>query len=300
MAIWSTVPLLVDSKLRGLTFGIMTSIQNLSQTLVPAVVSILLTPHYEAFLHHHRDSAVRREHPPPDLATVRGIIHTEIFFAALAAAGIVGAMVVWYYDEWPVCGPGGFLRKSTMTTMNHLFQEHTDRMNDDLPPLHTTRMTVVQPDLPPGDGDLTGIAVRRQRGNSLEALSIPIPLPEQRTPSPGDFRSRSQSPQYAMPWETYNAAVGATEKTPLLQAQGGARHRSYSNSVPPMSTSIGPTSGHRFDADFMEEGLMPMKKAVSFAGDRFPERKPGQGQHPSIPLKRRNSSSSAKLQFAHF
>ena len=287
----------MDSNLHGLAFGIMTSIQNLSQTLVPAVVSILLSPHYEAFLHHHREGALHREHPPPDLATVRGIVHTETFFAVLAAAGVVCALVLWYYDEWPGFGPGGLLRKTTKATIDCLFKEHEDSLCAGQPPLHPPRMTVLQPVVPAGDGDLVGIAFSKQRGNRSEAPSIPIPVLEQHVsqppPSPGDFRSRSQSPQCAMPWETYNAGVMATEKTPLVPAGGFTRHRSYSSSMPPMSTS------DRLDGYFMEEGMMPMKKAVSFAGDRFPERKPGQGQHPNIPLKKK-SSSTTKLKFAHF
>lgn len=309
---------MVESNLHGLAFGIMTSVQNLSQTFVPALASLALASHEEPLIHHHH-SHPKHPHPPPDLTTMQGIANCEMLFAVLSFFGLLCAICLWYVDEWPDMGPGGFLRRTTKRTIDGLLEHSDDACAPQPPPL--------PPRTPPGtsgstgelndsadygSGDkITGIALLRNRGSSLGGMSdssvIPIPV----MPSPGpapiggayvdtrsdttSSQSTSQSPHFSVPWEMYDTPTDSSENSLLL-----ARNKTRSQSASAYGT-IGSANRAIFSSeDVLGEDMMPLKKAVSFAGDMtFPERKPGQGQHPPIPLKRRNSTIS-RMRIPHF
>jgi hypothetical protein len=110
----------------------------------------------------------------------------------------------------------------------------------------------------------------------------------------------SQSPQFVAPWETPDSNV-TSERIALL-ASGESKSRGQAGSKSGGKYGATSSAGVLFSKyDVMDEGMTPLKKAVSFAGDMtFPERRPGQGQHPAIPLKRRNSTINTRMKISHF
>lgn len=300
-SIWPIIPLVVDSQLHGLAFGVMTSVQNLAQTVVPAIASIVMSSHDEPLI-HHRQHGHAHQTKLPDTTSMLEIAKCELLFASLALTGLVCAAVLVYIDEYPEEGPGGLLRKTTKRTVDVLHAELEE--SQCTPPLH--------PPPPPIKEEVVGIAMLPRRGRTGSNASVASddentarsgsigPLAMKLPPiseSAAPVGALGNSPQFVAPWETPDSNISETsqlvsqDESKVDRAGKGGKYGSTSSRTRVLFTKY----------DVMDEGMTPLKKAVSFAGDMtFPERRPGQGQHPAIPLKRRNTTISTRMRLSHF
>mmetsp|Transcript_7567 Transcript_7567/g.11221 ORF Transcript_7567/g.11221 Transcript_7567/m.11221 type:complete len:302 (-) Transcript_7567:103-1008(-) len=274
--IWPVVPMLVEYHLQGLAFGVMTCTQNLAQTAIPAVISIVLTENAQ-----HHDHSTSTAHLREG-TMLKGVQKCEVLFAALSLLGMVFGGLLWYLDEFPSVGVGGVLRCATKRSIDAMYVDDGD-------------VGHILPALPPrgscASHTLTGITFSHTQ-SSTESSSSRSPHTDEDSDKEDEI-DRST-------WELYSAPSG-TETVPLMSS--GDHKISYSS----ISCNTRARSSS-MPLDMSAKSCLHtkggnMKKAVSFAGNSFPERKPGQGQHPPIPVKRRNSLqgvSGHKFRVPHF
>eukprot|EP00602_Paraphysomonas_sp_CaronLab_P000927 CAMPEP_0185032134 /NCGR_PEP_ID=MMETSP1103-20130426/20020_1 /TAXON_ID=36769 /ORGANISM="Paraphysomonas bandaiensis, Strain Caron Lab Isolate" /LENGTH=532 /DNA_ID=CAMNT_0027567917 /DNA_START=342 /DNA_END=1937 /DNA_ORIENTATION=+ len=118
--IWPVVPMLVEYHLQGLAFGVMTCTQNLAQTAIPAVISIVLTENAQ-----HHDHSTSTAHLREG-TMLKGVQKCEVLFAALSLLGMVFGGLLWYLDEFPSVGVGGVLRCATKRSIDAMYVDDGD------------------------------------------------------------------------------------------------------------------------------------------------------------------------------
>lgn len=293
--IWSVVPMIVDGYLQGVAFGLMTALQNFSQSAVPAIVSYILMENDEHF--HNESHALSKV---PSRTRMAGISECEFMFAFLSLAAAVAGMMLWYLDEYPPNNaPRGVLRAATKFSFDEI--EKRARYNP----------TNVQPVYYSYNGSSSSSTSSAQSYHDAETPSRATDYEVQDDDS--DKVDRSD-------WIPYDQSDDhpATEMTPLLPSGTSLPENYQSMTIPedevlPMDTT--PMNGlmpprrpsilRHFSVYSPSQagphGKGHIQKAISFTGEGpFPERKPGTGQHPPIQMIRRNSLNLNRRKFTHF
>lgn len=321
--------MIVDGYLQGVAFGLMTSFQNLTQCVVPAIVSYILMENEQAFKHiSHETSKI------PSLSRMVGISECEFMFALLAMCGVIAGLTLWYLDEYPPNdAPRGVLRAATKFSFEEV--EKRRRYNP-------TNVRPVVYSLSSGSSSSStststsssyqsdGLLIR-QDAETPQTVPLPLPLHSQ-SEGHTDELGEEDTTAYQMDrsdWIPYDSShprhVGhhpATEMTPLMSSSHGGGGSSYQGTIPEdevyltmecdtnSSVSMMPPRRPSILRHFSvyspsqvgPHGKGHIQKSISFTGEGpFPERKPGSGQHPQIPVMvRRNSFSLNRQRFSHF
>lgn len=332
--------MIVDGYLQGIAFGLMTSFQNLTQCAIPAIVSYILMENEEAFKHlSHETSKIPSlsrmvgisecefmfallamggvvsgltlwyldEYPPNDAP--RGVLRAATKFSfeeveKRARYNPTNVRPVVYSLS------SGSSSTSTSTSSSYQSDGLQFRHDAETPP-------VASIPLPPHQ-QLPSHSQPEARTDEEDA--------EQETSSGKMDRSDW------IPYDSSHSPAGhypATEMTPLVSSSHGGSGSagrgggSYQSTIPEDEESAPMECGMNSSSVSMMPPRRPsilrhfsvyspsqvgphgkghIQKSISFTGEGpFPERKPGSGQHPQIPVMvRRNSFSLNRRRFSHF
>lgn len=285
--------MIVGGDLQGIAFGLMTSLQNFSQSTVPAIVSYFLMENLE---YSNDISRI------PSKTRMIGISECEFMFAILSLAGLLAGLMLWYLDEYPPNNaPRGVLRAATKFSFDEI-QKRSQYNPTNVTPVFYSH-----------------------NGSSSSSTSSGQSYHDAETPSGNqdedDLQRQEDEDTNVVDrsdWIPYYQDNPATEMTPLMSLGSINYSQNYQSTIPeddippldvtPMNGLMPPRrpSILRHFSVYSPSQAGPhgkghIQKSISFTGEGpFPERKPGSGQHPPIQIIRRNSLNLNRHRFTHF
>jgi hypothetical protein len=308
--IWTCIQYLVLPTQQGFATGILLSIYHLSQSLIPIVVSYMITAKLRFV-----DSHVSK-HKFIDLEII-DIKNCEAFFVAMSILALFCSLVIFIFDE----SGHAELRLSGLTTSSpeyHLLEsgDFTDvevQKNDDLPvqttDTHTsglhmsTQQQQQQQQLP---GVASGKVVRPRS----KSMSDSAPLTSCMRKYYMKERVKGRPPQ--LPVETVATAAPVSTPAPIPGNRLGLYiDIGVNNSTEVQYDSDDHSDEHSHSPAPESPEVHGKRRTVSFAGDCdfTPHRRAGEGQHPAVaPLSIHIPNKTAppaagyhkKMIFSHF
>lgn len=269
---WTCVQYLVSPSQQGFATGVLLSIYHLSQSLIPIVVSFMITTEIN-FIDSH---VSKHKYVALELIDIR---NCEAFFVVMAIVAIFFSLILFIFDESgnAELRLSGFIGSHDYDAIENSDDEDVESEN------HPSASSYNYRSDPPAS-----ILTHRQRSKSLSDSSPPLTSCLKKHNLKGAVKGKTK-----MPSEMISISY---ESQPLCSDGNGTD----SNDDDHGDSSSG-------DEDYFAERTGQMQRRnVSFAGDCdfTPERRAGQGQHPPIlPLNIKMPQpppSPKRMMFAHF
>lgn len=275
---WTCIQYLVSPAQQGFTNGVLLSIYHLAQSMIPVVVSYMITTRIN-FIDSH---VSKHKYVALELIDIR---NCEAFLVAMSIMALFFSLLLFIFDE----SGHAELRLSGIAGRSYeyeLLEDFDDRFDDD------SESICIKNDnaLDNIEGDSGGYVKLNSRQRS-KSMSDTAPLTSCMRKYYLKRRMKGKCPK---PLAGASCNSGSIEKA--IDSIDDPEHNGNNNDD---------SSGEDKDDDFEEVSSRMRRRTVSFAGDCdfTPQRRAGQGQHPPIvplSIKIPKPAPSKKMFFAHF